>query len=1076
MRFSTKLTILFSTIILASGIVISYLVYTSTVSTSENIIKDKLRNQALHTLEEIDRILFERYADIKVLASDHIISSRNSTPRQITERLIEYKNNYKIYASLSLFNLDRMRIADTDGANIGKQHSFSEYWKGIAQGKEIVVEISQSESLNQVVFHFASLVKDKNRIPFGVVVSRVPLENLYDIIRHPTDIYDVKRDFKIDLVDKEGFILFSNYNKKGMLKESTHHWDEIKSYIVKGAKSGNIKYVNPQGEAEILFFAKEQGYLDFKGSDWILIMEVPVKVAFASAAKLRNEIIIVSAILGFLAIAIVFFFSRRVSETISKISAAADDVAKGKMDIKIETTSKDETGRLAHAFNKMVEDLKDAQDRILAHSRELETIVAERTAELKQVNERLELELVEHKQAEEALRESEEKYRTLVLLSKDAIFGVRNDKSISYASPACLDIFGYTPEEFIANPELGVKIIHPDSHLQFVEFWEHYAKTKKFPEEVLGWKCIRKDNTIVYTENVNANIYNDAGDVVGFQTIARDITERKLAEEKLRVRERQQAVVAELGQRALEDVDLDRLMQDIVSLLAKTLNADYCKILELLPDSKSLLLRTGVGWKEGAVGHAIVGADTDSQAGYTLISHGPIIVPDLRTETRFGAPKLLIDHNVISGMSVVIEGWKRPFGVLGVHTRQQREFTVDDAHFLHAVANLLAAAIERKRMEDELFKTGKLESLGILAGGIAHDFNNLLTGIIGNISFAKTIVKPDDKIYSMLEKSEEASLKAKDLTNQLITFAKGGTPIKQLVCIGDLIKETASFAVSGSSIKCEFKIPDDLWSVEVDEGQIKQVISNMIINAEQAMPKGGMIKVRAENIVIGSKDTLLLKEGRYIRIFIIDQGVGISKELFGKIFDPYFTTKQNRTGLGLTTAYSIIYKHRGLITVDSEPGAGTTFCIYLPASQKTTADKKGVEREGAAKVKRKILVMDDEKMILELTYNILQSIGYEVELARDGKEAIELYRKAKETNGSFDVVIIDLTIPGGMGGREAIKELLKIDPHVKAIVSSGYSNDPIMADYETYGFKGVIAKPYSIQELRRAVSDVINGK
>jgi len=1067
MKFSTKLILLFSGIILIIGTVISYLVYTSNISTLENHIKDRLKNQAFHTMDKIDRMLFERYADIKVLASDQVMSSRDSTPQQITRRLLEYKSNYKAYASLSFFNLKRIRIADTEGKDIGGQHSLSEYWKGLADGKEIVVEISSSESLNQIVFHSASLVKDKKGMPFGVVVSRVPVENLYDTIRQSVGIYDVERDFKIELVDKGGLVLYANYNREGILKEVSHHWRTIKDYLAEGINVGEVKYINPQESEEILAFAREQGYLDFKGSGWTLIIEIPAKVAFVSAVELRNRIIGILFITGLSALAIIFFSARRVSQTIERISRASVEVAQGNLDVRVEASSKGEIGRLAWSFNEMAADLKEYQDLLLAHSRELEITVAARTAGLRQANEQLQNELAERKQAEY-------RYRLLLETLPHGVEECDATGTITFSNAMHHHIRGYDEGKIV-----GMKIWDLlDSEAERQELKTYLSKlVSEQPAPVPYFSKIRnkKDGRLVSAQ-VDWNYKRDKeGNVIGFVSVITDITERKEAEEKLKARERQQAIVAELGLRALVGIDINVLMNESVALLAENLKVEHCKILELLPDGKNLLLRSGVGWKDGLVGHATVGAGKDSQAGFTLISDGPVIVEDLRTETRFSSPPLLTDHGVISGMSVIITGWERPFGVLGVHTTQQRKFSMDDIHFLQSIANVLVSAIERHRTEKELLKTGKFESLGVLAGGIAHDFNNLLTGIIGNISLAKTFARPEEKIYEILERSEKACFRATDLTTQLITFAKGGAPIKKIVFISDLIKDSVSFALSGSHIKCEFSMQDDLWPVEVDEGQIRQVISNLIVNAEEAMPEGGVVKVRAENITIGTKDTLLLKEGKYIRVFIEDQGIGIPKELLGKIFDPYFTTKQKGSGLGLSTAYSIIHKHAGVITVESALGVGTTFCIYLPASKKIAARKASTHEEASIIRQGKILVMDDEEMVRELARELWSIIGYEVGLAKDGKEAIELYSKAKEVGKPFDIVMLDLTIPGGMGGRETIKRLLEIDPDVKAIVASGYSNDPIMADCKAYGFISAVTKPYNIEELRKLVGEIIDG-
>ncbi|MEJ2716245.1 MAG: PAS domain S-box protein [Deltaproteobacteria bacterium] len=382
---------------------------------------------------------------------------------------------------------------------------------------------------------------------------------------------------------------------------------------------------------------------------------------------------------------------------------------------------------------------------------------------------------------------------------------------------------------------------------------------------------------------------------------------------------------------------------------------------------------------------------------------------------------------------------------------------------------------ERKRAEEELVRLEKLESTGILAGGIAHDFNNILTAILGNISLGKIYAQPGDKIFHRLEEAEQACHRARGLTQQLLTFSKGGTPIKKALLITNVVKDSCEFALRGSNVRCELRMPDDLLAVEVDAGQLGQVINNLVINADQAMPQGGVIRISGQNVEVTGEAGLPLPHGSYVKISITDEGVGIPPECIPKIFDPYFTTKDGGSGLGLATAYSIIKNHHGMITVESAPDSGTTFHIYLPASRQTAiagADSKDEPFRGKAK----ILLMDDEVAIREVAGELLALIGYEVEFAEDGAEAVEMYRKAKNSSAPFNAVIMDLTVPGGIGGKEALDKLRAIDPEIKAIVSSGYSNDPIMANYRTYGFSGVVAKPYSAEDLGKALSKVLDRR
>jgi len=377
---------------------------------------------------------------------------------------------------------------------------------------------------------------------------------------------------------------------------------------------------------------------------------------------------------------------------------------------------------------------------------------------------------------------------------------------------------------------------------------------------------------------------------------------------------------------------------------------------------------------------------------------------------------------------------------------------------------------DRKRMEKEMLRAQKLESLGVLAGGIAHDFNNLLTGILGNISLARMHLDPGGKAYERLEGAEKASERARDLTQQLLTFSKGGAPVRKTASITQLIMDSAGFVLRGSNVRCDFSLADDLWPVSVDQGQISRVINNLVINACQSMPDGGTINVCGENYTTLPGDLLPLKEGRCVRISISDQGMGISEENLQKIFDPYFTTKQKGSGLGLATVYSILKNHDGYVEVESKEGTGTVFTIYLPASENVPeVEMKSEEKKMPVPGMGRILVMDDDEMIREIASEILHYLGYDVVVCGDGSEAVDLYRVAKESEKPFNAVIMDLTVAGGMGGREAMVKLLEIDPQVKGIVSSGYSNDPILARYRDYGFCAVMAKPYNVENFTEIV-------
>ncbi len=654
---------------------------------------------------------------------------------------------------------------------------------------------------------------------------------------------------------------------------------------------------------------------------------------------------------------------------------------------------------------------------------------------------------------EAQLKESEARYRSIFNSSNDAFLVFDLEGNIVDGNSTACRMYGYSYKELIKQS--GKQIIHPNDYYLFEQFKQN---TLIFPVELVN---IRKDNALFHVE-IQGAIFDFKGKP-HLLAIVRDITKRKHAEEELKkYRSHLEELVKE---RTRELTAANQLLQREITereRVAETLQAERQRLFSLL---------------NGIPGFVYLQAQD-----YT------IRFANRYFQEHFGQPEGRRCYEILCQENKVCEGCP----ALRVHDKKTpqewewigpdaRTYEIYDYPFTDIDETPLALILgiditKRKRMEEEIQRAQQIESVGILAGGIAHDFNNILISITGSLSLLRLKVKSDNEFLGLLSRAEKAASRARDLTQQLLAFSKGGAPVKKVTSIIGLIEDTANFSLRGSKVRCEFCLPDNLWPVEIDDAQISQVINNLIINAQQAMPQGGVIKICVENMTVEvnkAHDALPLKEGKYIKVMVKDQGVGIPKEDIHKVFDPYYTTKDEGNGLGLAISYSIIKKHNGYMLVESEVQVGTTIFIYLPIADREIFIVKDVAEERLLFGKGKILLMDDQPSVREMIRDMLIYIGYDVEVSREGDEAIERYKKAWKTGKAFDAVILDLTVPDGMGGDQVIGKLREIDPEVKAIASSGYADDPIMTEYKKYGFSGVVAKPYEIKELSEVLHSII---
>ncbi len=636
--------------------------------------------------------------------------------------------------------------------------------------------------------------------------------------------------------------------------------------------------------------------------------------------------------------------------------------------------------------------------------------------------------ITERKRTEVALRESEERYRKLIELAPDAIL-VHRDYQIEYVNHAAQRLFNAADDYQLIGKKI-TDLITPAFLDSAKILIDHIYQGTEISESV-DLRMISLDN-IEFDVEVIGSQMRPMGERTG-QLIVRDITLRKQAEKEL------------IEEKERLDVTLSSIEDAVIT------TDTYGKIVLFNEKAENLV---------GGKSEKIIGKDFREIVNLHIEKKRVFPIDRVLK----GQERLILEKDISliskSGKKYDIELSAAP--IIGQHKE------------VVGVVIAFRDITDKRQMEAELIKAQKLESIGILAGGIAHDFNNILTAVLGNVSLAKLYAGTEDKITSILGKAERAVVQAKDLTQQLLTFSKGGAPVKRTASIAEIVQESANFILRGSQVQCEFDIAQNLWNVDVDGGQMSQVIQNLIINAEQAMPEGKHIRISLSNKLLTENVIPSLPAGRYVKISISDEGIGIPDENLVKIFDPYFTTKAAGTGLGLTTTYSIIKRHGGHIHIDSEVGTGTTVHIYLHASSKTLNKSESV-KQSVQSGKGRILVMDDEPTVRELSRNILSHLGYEVVETEDGIETLKRYQLAKKENRPIDLIIMDLTIPGGMGGKETITRLKEIDPAVKAIVSSGYSNDPIMAEFRKFGFVDVLNKPYTVENLSNTVLQHINN-
>ncbi len=636
------------------------------------------------------------------------------------------------------------------------------------------------------------------------------------------------------------------------------------------------------------------------------------------------------------------------------------------------------------------------------------------------------------KTVEAELRISERRYRYLLEVANEGVMAINANSAITFVNERFLNMLGYRPEEVIG--EQLMTFVDPQDVPYMVE---HIGRRMRGMEEQYDIRLVRKDGQRIITMINAAPMHDDEKRYIGSLSLVTDVTEKRRMESALmEEKERLSVTLRSIGDGVIVTDDMGRivLMNDVAESLT--------------------------GWKqEEAVSRPL-------EEVFNIVNE----TTGIRCENP--AEKVLKEGRVVglANHTVLIsrDGTRRVLGDSGAPIR-------DEKGKILGVVLVFRDETSARKMEAEMVKMQRLESIGVLAGGIAHDFNNYLTAIEGNIALAKMKLGSVDKaVVERLSDAEKASVMARSLTKQLLVFSKGGEPVKKISDVGRLLADSLRITLAGSNVDHRLEIDPDLCPVEVDEGQIAQVFNNIILNAKDAMPGGGTIEVSAKNVDLELNEVRSCASGEYVRITITDHGTGIPAPDLERIFDPYYTTKKSGRGLGLAIVHSIMARHDGAIQVRSEVGKGTTFDLLLPTPYER--EESGKESIKATRCGHgKVLWMDDEDMVREVGGELLTYLGYQVELASNGEEALEMYRSSRDSNARFDLVILDLTVPGGMGGEETMRRLLEIDPEIKAMVCSGYSNDPVMSRYYDYGFKGVLSKPFNIDELSAKLCSIIGS-
>jgi len=634
---------------------------------------------------------------------------------------------------------------------------------------------------------------------------------------------------------------------------------------------------------------------------------------------------------------------------------------------------------------------------------------------------------LDRRKTEDALRESRKLFSSVFNSIDEILMFLDSEFTIQNVNMACSRMMNISLEEFQGRK--CYRLLYNKA-----EVCEDCPAQEAVQSENPASRLRYRPDGMVLNESVYP-AFDSNGSLSGVVVIATDITESKHNERK--TNERREF--------------LEALLASAPDAIV-TLNPEQ-RILDWNPGAEKLFGYTS----EEAVGRNIddlvTGSDVEEEArGFTsTILKGEEISP---VETvRYRNDGSLVDV-LVSGSPIMLDGE------------------------LVAVLAIYTDITEKKRAREELSRRTRLESLATLAGGLAHDFNNLLSGIFGNISLAKDHLSKDSEAYSYIEAMDNAMERATGLTQQLLTFARGSEPVVEPVDPGKTLLESLEFNLAGSSVRHNLSITENIWRVSADRRQLAQVISNLIINAKQAMPSGGSLYIEAENFQHIDETVLGLDTGDFVRISIRDEGNGIPEENLERIFDPYFSTKKKGSGLGLAVVHSIVQKHGGVTEVESVPGEGARFTVYLPTAEMTfTADRKDSISDELPDVSNevRVLIMDDERMIRSVLGSMLERLGCSVYQTEDGDQAISMYKDSVASGTVYDLIIMDLTIPGGKGGKEAVQDILEIDPKASVIVSSGYSTDPIMAEYESYGFVDVLVKPYKIEDLREVLNRVLKN-